>query len=90
MTITINGLPVIVKFISCNHNMTLYRRSDTKVSDGYVYNIYSQGIFTKPKFHKKLKIYHHELHGYYVKAQGIRCYMNNLIRRKQNENHSRN
>ncbi len=83
MTITIDGLPVLVEFISNNHGMVLYRRSDTKVSDGYVYNIYSQGTLSKPKFHKKLKIYNHEIHGYYVKVQGIRCYINNLNRRNK-------
>ena len=82
MTITINGQPVIVEFVSNNCGVSLYRRADTKVYDGYLYNIYSHLFYSNIyKFHKKLKIYYHELHGYYVKAQGIRCYMNNLVRR---------
>jgi hypothetical protein len=80
MTIVIDGIPVIVEFVSCNHNMTLWRRRDTKVHDGYLYNIYSQFFDFEIKFHKRLKIYCCENGGYYVKAQGIRCYMNNLIK----------
>lgn len=77
MTITINEQPVIVEFVSCNHGVTLYRRADTKISDGFLYNAYSHSIwFNGPKFHKKLKIYHHEVHGDYVNIQRIRCYMN--------------
>lgn len=78
MIITINGQPIIVEFVSCNNGIILYRRADTKISDGYVYNIYSQGTLSKPKFHKKLQIYNHYIHGDYVKAQGIRCYINGL------------
>ena len=81
MTITINGQPIIVEFVSSNHGVVLYRRADTKISDGYLYNIYSHGLWSDPKFHKRLKIYNHEIHGYYVVANGTRCYMNNLVRK---------
>lgn len=80
MTITVDGVPVILEFVSCNNNMTLWRRSDTKISDGYLHNIYSQFFASKVVFHKKLKIYYNDIHGYYVKAQGIRCYANDLIK----------
>ncbi len=76
-------------FVSCNNNMTLLRTSETRVEDGYLYNIYSSyhlgGSYLEPKLHKKLKIYKQEpIGGYYVKAQGIRCYMNSLVERKEN------
>lgn len=76
-------------FVSRNNNMTLLRTSETRVEDGYLYNIYSSNYFgdsyREPKLHKKLKIYKQEpIGGYYVKAQGIRCYMNNLVERKEN------
>ena len=75
-------------YVSCNHNLTLLRTADTKVEDGYLYNIYSSffGVsYQEPKLHKKLKIYKQEpIGGYYVKAQGIRCYMNNLVEGKEN------
>lgn len=77
----INGTTIALEFVSCNHNMTLWRNDDTKVCDGYLYNIYSQFLWCKLKFHKKLKIYCQEpVGGYYVKARGIRCYMNNLVK----------
>ena len=66
------------KFVSCNHCRALYRCNDTKIVDGFLYNIYSQFVGFKPVFHKKLKIYHNETHGYYVVALGTRCYMNGL------------
>ena len=68
-----------LQFVSRNNNMTLWRTDDTKVQDGYLHNIYSQFFNDKVKFHKKLKVYCQEpVGGYYVKARGIRCYMNNL------------
>ena len=68
-----------LQFVSRNNNMTLWRTDDTKVQDGYLHNIYSQFFAGKVKFHKKLKVYCQEpVGGFYVKAQGIRCYMNNL------------
>ena len=68
-------------FVSCNHNMTLLRSAETAVRDGYLYNIGSQWLWGPIKFHKKLKIYKQEpIGGYYVKVQGIRCYMNSLVK----------
>lgn len=75
---------VTLEFVSRNHDMSLWRNANTKVCDGYLYNIYSQ-LFDSSiiKFHKKLKIYCQEpVGGYYVKARGIRCYMNNLMEEK--------
>ena len=80
ITISKNNTSVALKFVSCNHNMCLWRTDDTKVHDGYLHNIYSQFLSSQVKFHQKLKIYYHEIHGYYVVAQGIRCYANGLIR----------
>lgn len=67
-----------IKFISRNNDMALYRRNDTKIVNGFLYNIYSQYSAFKLIFHNKLKIYHNETHGYYVVANGVRCYMNGL------------
>ena len=76
-------------YVSCNNSMTLLRTSETRVEDGYLYNIYSSSSFgasyREPKLHKKLKIYKQEpIGGYYVRAQGIRCYMNSLVEGKEN------
>ena len=73
----------VLNFVSRNNNVTLWRDSETRVCDGYLYNIYSQFFTGKVKLHKKLKIYCQEpVGGYYVKARGIRCYMNNLMEDK--------
>lgn len=85
MTIDVDGMPILVEFISRNNNTLLYARVDTKVKEGYLYNVYShqlgfssyQGII---KFHKKLKIYKCESYGHYVNCQGSRMYMNSLIK----------
>ena len=78
-----DGSVVTLEFVSCNHNKTLWRDANTYVSNGYLYNIYSQysTFFSgRLKLHKKLKIYCQKpVGGYYVKAGGIRCYMNNLM-----------
>lgn len=78
----IKGHPDL-KFVSRNHYMTLMKSKDTEVKDGYLYNCYSRyelfdaGVI---KHHKKLKIYKSETGGYYVIAQGTRCYMNDLVK----------
>ena len=77
----IEGHPDL-EYVSCNHNMTLMKSKDTEVKDGYLYNCYSRHDYFgsgKIKHHKKLKIYKAEIGGYYVIAQGIRCYMNSLV-----------
>lgn len=78
----IKGHPDL-KYVSCNHNMTLMKSKDTEVKDGYLYNCYSRYDYFgsgEIKHHKKLKIYNAEIGGYYVIAQGIRCYMNSLVK----------
>ena len=92
MTILCDGHPVMVKFVSRNKYMDLYQRCDTKVcltdNGYYLYNIYSDTfpVFgNKVKFHKKLKIYASQEYGCYVKCQGIRCYMNDLLTQAQKE-----
>ena len=87
MTIMVDGCPVLVKPFSRDGDMCLYTRSDTKAIDGYVYNIYSNhlSIFGywqdgTIKFHKKLKVYQCESHGYYIVCQGRRMYVNGLVR----------
>ena len=72
-------------FVSCNNSMTLLRSAETEVHDGYLYNSYSKWFSGGIKYHKKLKIYKQEpIGGYYVKAQGIRCYMNSLVKEERN------
>lgn len=78
----IEGYPDLF-FVSCNNNMVLMKSKDTEVKDGYLYNCYSRHDYfgrSKLKAHKKLKIYKAEIGGYYVIAQGIRCYMNSLVK----------
>lgn len=71
-------------YVSCNNNTTLLRTAETKVENGYLYNIYSYA-FGALRLHKKLKIYKQEpIGGYYVKARGIRCYMNSLVEGEEN------
>lgn len=93
MTILYDGHPVMVEFVSRNKYMDLYKRGDTEVrftNNGYyLYNIYSDTfpvIGNELKFHKKLKIYASKEYGCYVKCQGIRCYMNDLLTRNQKRN----
>lgn len=84
MTILFEGKPILVKPFSRDDDMCLYIRTDTKVKDGYVYNIYSHRLGWRGyqdgtiKFHKKLKIYQCQSHGKYVICQGKRMYVNTL------------
>ena len=73
---------ITLAFESCNNGVTLYKYDFTEVRDGYLYNIYSAGWFGAIKrHHKKLKIYKQEpIGGYYVKVQGVRCYINDLVK----------
>lgn len=86
MTKYCDGHPVIVDVFCINHNTVLYTRSDTKVefnNNGYylcnVYSGYVCGDSDNIKFHKKLKIYVCDTHGYYVNANRCRCYVNSLM-----------
>lgn len=85
MTIEIDGRPVLVECMGRDGDMCLYRRTDTKAIDGYVYNIYSHRLWfgyqdETIKFHKKLKIYQCESYGDYIICQGKRMYVNNLTK----------
>ena len=61
-------------------NGMLYYDDKVKVSMGYLYNIYhiytSFGIYIT--FHTKLKIYYNENHGFFVKCEDKRYYINSL------------
>ena len=61
-------------------NGMLYYNDRIKVSMGYLYNIYhiypSFGIYIT--FHTKLKIYYNENHGFFVKCENKRYYINSL------------
>lgn len=93
MTIVCNGHPVLVQFVSRNHDMTICHRGDYKVEwddkkNAYcLYNIYSYHMhyYDRAQFHKKLKIYSGGLSGCYVNCNGIRCYMNSLLTKAQKE-----
>ena len=84
MTVYCDGHPVVVDIISHTDSIVLYKRNDTEVKSteyGYcVYNIYS-GHRGKDDvtFHKKLKLYVCDGHGYYVNANHHRCYVNSLM-----------
>lgn len=87
MTIEIDGWPVLVECMGRDGDMCLYKRTDTKAIDGYVYNIYSHHFSSWEtyqdgtiKFHKKLKIYQCESHGDYIICQGKRMYVNSLTK----------
>lgn len=73
------------KCISRDGDMLLYIRADTKAENGYVYNIYSHHLGWESyksgiiSFHKKLKIYKCNSHGYYVVCQGKRMYVNGIV-----------
>jgi len=58
----------------------LYYDDNVKVSMGYLYNIYhifpSFGIYIT--FHTKLKIYYNKNHGFFVKCEDKRYYINSL------------
>ena len=58
----------------------LYYNDNVEVSMGYLYNIYhiypSFSIYIT--FHTKLKIYYNENHGFFIKCENKRYYINSL------------
>ena len=93
MTIVCDGRPVLAEYISCNHNMTICHRGDSRVERDdkrnayYLYNIYSYHMYyyDRAQFHRKLKIYSGGFGGCYVNCNGTRCYMNSLLTKEQKE-----
>ena len=86
MTKYCDGHPVIVDVICRNHGVELYTRGDTKVEIKddvyYLCNTYSGYICNDPenvKFHKKLTVYVCSTHGYYVRLNNRRLYINSLM-----------
>ena len=81
------GRRVLLEFVSCNHNMNLYRSADTYIKDGCLHNVWSKyyagmGNF---KFHRKLKIFKTDSYGKYVMCQGVRCYCVGLCEELENK-----
>ena len=87
MTIVCDGHPVLVEFISRTHDRTICYRGDSRIEwddkrDAYyLHNVYSYYLhyYDHATFHKKLKIYKGNC-GYYVNCNGIRCYVNGIVK----------
>lgn len=80
------GKRILLEFVSCNHNMNLYRTGDTYIKDGYLYNVWSQySLCGSKNYHKKLKIFETDSHGKYVNCLGTRCYCVGLCEELENK-----
>ena len=81
------GKRILLEFVSCNHNMNLYRTGNTYIEDGYLYNVWSRyfGYNSGYKLHRKLKIFETDSHGKYVVCQGVRCYCVGLCKELENK-----
>lgn len=85
MEIERNGKIIIIELYCSNGgNLLAYKRSDTKIANGYIYNIYSRRTdclrswddFSNLKYHKKLKIYKHpDGINFYFKINNTRMFV---------------